>query len=354
MRTLLVELDGRGHRFYYVRLLVEYALAERRQVFLLIGDETETKAHLNLHLGRLTDRLNLIEVASPTWKDVERVARDSAADLTLVPDGDRQLLSILRRRGWRGPGRLNLLVMRAHVDPRRSQFEYRLRNSVKQTVLSMVAALPRIRLNVLRSPTWRGRSRYGFVRDPVTFEASNEDVAQVRRLWDLCPERYWFGVLGAISHRKNLPLVVEALRQISGDRALGILVAGAFTDDVASTLPAFKSQLDDVDVALRAVNRLLSDVELDAAVAAVDCVVLAHSNDGPSGLFGKALAASTRVAAAGSRSLRQGCLESPDAASWSPLDRDLLASNLANACRSDRPRSSHENSAVEFARTLLS
>ena len=100
-------------------------------------------------------------------------------------------------------------------------------------------------------------------------------------------------------------------------------------------------------------DRLLSDLELDAAIRRVDCVVLAHSNEGPSGLFGKAAAAGTRIVAAGAASLRADAGAIPEVAAWSPLDVVGLGAELDLARRKPRPDPIQGLSATDFCTALL-
>ncbi len=132
-------------------------------------------------------------------------------------------------------------------------------------------------------------------------------VANLRREWDLDDSRYWFGIIGAIDERKNVSLVMAAAQGLPPGQ-VGLLVAGRFSDATRESLREFGAELPG---GVRLVDRVLTDEELDAAVAAVDCVVLAHSNEGPSGLFGKAVRAGTRILGAGAQSLRRDCEERP-------------------------------------------
>ncbi len=349
-RLLIVELDGTGHRLYYVRLLAQEALSDGFDVHLVLGDGVEMRAGLELHLAAILPRISIHSASA--WRDVERLATNLRVSMTIVPDADRYLVTLLRRLGWQGPGRLNLLIMRATVERRGGRRPW-MRRLAKAVLMLVTSLHPRIRLRVLRSALWCGRSRYQIVRDPVDLSCTPAEVDSLRRTWNLDSDRYWFGLLGAISERKNAPLVLDALTQLSDadGRPIGLLIAGQCSPSVLESLRRHTGG----EVMLRLVDRLLTDVEMDAAVVAIDCLVLAHSNDGPSGLFGKALGAGTRVVAAGSSALKADTLVVGGGhAVWCSLSESDLAGALGQALDSCRPDAKKLPDGTTFARSLLS
>ncbi|MDQ4054998.1 MAG: glycosyltransferase [Actinomycetota bacterium] len=352
-RTLVVELDGRGHRFYLVRVVVEAALARGDSVTLLTKDHPETREHLLVHLGHLLESVELQEVVDPTWSNVERTADAVGATTTVVPEADGYLAALLRRRGWRGPGGLSLLIMRAQVPRAGGLVRWALRNALKVVIMSLIALLPRVRFRVLRSPLWRGRSVWGPAYDPVGLTSTPEEVEKLRSDWTLHGDHYWFGVLGALTPNKNLPMVVAAVCRVAQQDRVALLVAGKMSEEVEADLPQLRMQLDRAGVETRIVNRVLHDVELDAALTAVDCLVLAYGHHGPSGTLGKAMAAGTRIVAAGSSVLRQDCDAAPDAAEWCRLEPAQLTQALLRAARAGSPAPASLSGEPEFANELL-
>jgi hypothetical protein len=101
------------------------------------------------------------------------------------------------------------------------------------------------------------------------------------------------------------------------------------------------------------VDRMLEDVELDSAIAAVDCVVLAHSNEGPSGIFGKAVMSGTRLIASGASSLRQDAQAVATHATWTPLSADAIARAMGDAAAADRPAAVPDMGTARFTSALL-
>jgi glycosyltransferase involved in cell wall biosynthesis len=103
-------------------------------------------------------------------------------------------------------------------------------------------------------------------------------------------------VFGVMSMRKNAPLVLDAV--LAGSSDADLVIAGLVKPDVAEWLAGL-----DAATRTRVVVRdgfLANDV-LDRYVAAVDVVVIALTNNGPSGIMGKALAAGVPVVSAGSQ-----------------------------------------------------
>lgn len=352
-RTLVVELDGSGHRFSYVRVVVDAALERGDAVTVLTKDHSHTREHLDVHLGHLLAQVELRVHQDPGWPDVENVATEIGAATTVIPDADGYLPTLLRRRGWRGPGELSLLVMRTQVPRVAGLRRWAWRSAAKAVTISALMVLPRITVHVLRSPLWRGRSPWRPAYDPIGLSSSPTDVARLRTDWDLEPSRYWYGVLGALSPNKNLPVVVDAVCQVAATEKVGLLVAGRMWEAVAADLPELRGRLDHAGVESRIFDRILDDVELDAAVTAIDCLLLAYGHNGPSGMLGKALAAGTRVVAAGSTVLREDCRAAPHAATWCRLDTETLADALRRARTAGTPDPLELSGESEFGSKLL-
>lgn len=352
-RTLIVELNGSGHRFYYVRLIAERGLARGQQVTVLTNDADRTGELLELHLGRIRDDIEVITLANPSWPDVERIARDLDATVTIVPEADGHLVPLVRHRGWRGPGRLSLQVMRASAVRAAGFLRWIAATAVKTAAMLVLLAMPRIEVHVLRSGLWRGRSLWKPSRDPVSFVAGPADVARIRADWGLDETRTWFGVIGSVTVNKHVPLVADALVRLGDGAHYGLLVAGAVAPPVAPEIPLVRERLERIGCEFRLVDRSMDDVELDAAMAAIDCLVLAYKHRGPSGTFAKALAAGTRVLAAGSPTLKRDCAAAPDATEWTPMDEASIAAGMSRARAAGRPEARQIATEDEFAAALL-
>lgn len=350
---MIVEPTGHGHRFYLVRLLIEEALRQGYEVALLTGTGQAIRQDIDRHLSDVLVDTKVIEFDKPTWRDIERIATGLGASLTVVPEADWWVPRIAARLGWRGPGRLGLLCMRDY--PSRAQNPLRWVVATVAKVVSMVACTlaPRVRLCVLRSPLWSGRSVWRDCRDPVGLECSPEEVIALRQAWGLGDDRYWYGVVGALNTSKNIPLVTDAVLRFASERPLGVLLAGEVSDQVADEVAGCVDRLRAAGVQVVVVDRPLDRDEFDAAITAADCFVVAYSRDAPSGTFCKALAAGCRVVAAGASVLRDDCGKVPDNATWTPLELEPLANALSGAAGLPRPAPVQLAGEVEFARRLL-
>lgn len=353
MRVLIVELDGRGHRLYYVRLLAEEALRSGASVRILVGSGEHVDEVVALHLGSLRDDVEVVAAAGRGWLDIEEAARSFDADVTVVPESDSYLLSVVRRGGWRGPGRLSLLVMRPRVPAVGNRVRRAVANTVKAMVLVLLTALPRVDVRVLRSVFSDERRPWPTVADPVGLSATPQDVEALRDRWGVGTERYWFGALGAITPNKNVPMLLDQIARTKFPGPVGVLVAGGIEPSVADAIEPTRAALDDAGVPLVVIDRLLEDVELDSAISAVDCLMLAYNHLGSSGTLGKAVTAGTRVLTAGSPTLRHDAAAVGAGASWCPLEPAAVSSALAEASRAPRPEPRDLADERTFAATLL-
>jgi hypothetical protein len=100
-------------------------------------------------------------------------------------------------------------------------------------------------------------------------------------------------------------------------------------------------------------SRLLSDSELDSAIASVAVVAIAHSSEGPSGILGKAAASGVAVAAAGAVSLKED-IERLSAGTWAPLTPEAFAKALQHAVAFPRAANAGLANGRDFASSLMS
>lgn len=351
--TMIVELDGTGHRLYYVRLLLEQLRALGEPVVLVLSDRVPPDLEA-LHLRGDERPVVRVPMEAFSWAWLAREAADRHVATVVVPDADRHLASLLRAGGWRSSAELRLLLLRPPrflaVHGRRSAIAI----GIKWLVVAMLRCRPRTSVLTLESALAYS-ARSGQVPDPVSMSTTPESVGTVRERLGLDDGRYWYAVLGAVTARKNVPLVIEALSRMRSLRPAGLVVAGRIDPAVSELLVAAGEVLERHGCRLVVHDAVLSDLDLDSLVAAVDCVVLAHSNEGPSGLLGKAVSARTRVVAAGARSLRRDASFRPEEVSWAPLEIDELTQVLAEAQipRSSRSALASLPSTVDFARALI-
>lgn len=326
--VLVVEPNMEGHRFNYVRILVRECHQRRLQVSVLTT-ESGREDYLRKSEDETPPAWQLIpDGTRPGPHGIESASRRAAAGIVVVPDGDRTALAFARRAVWRGSGNLRILIMRARAQGGRFAWLAPLKSVLRQAGFTVAGAIPRVTLLTLTSALSVQDVSSTQVADPIEFAPTDEARRTLRTaLGD--DDRFWFSVAGWLDARKNIPLVLAALTDAARDtgRPLGLLLAGrqdpGLTRELASAATG--------EVKLAMINRHLTAAELDAAVEAADCMVLAHSNEGPSGIMGKAAAARTHVIAAGARTLVEDCHRLGPAAQWVELDRVALAGAAAAA-----------------------
>ena len=351
-RILVVESNPLGHRLYYVRLIVEEILARGDSAVIatsLTGSET---AEWKLHMSSLEGQIEVLERTCFSFAMITDLAKEVAAQHVVIPDGDTLALEIGRRRTWSSDFSISLLVMRERGQPFPIPGVASVKGTIKKILLFSANQVQGVRVCILKSSLWKGRSFLTIARDPVTLAGSVIERQTSADSWQLDSNRYWFGVLGAVTSRKNLPLVVEAISRLSSLN-IGLVVAGKVAEDVWDALPQLREVLTRKAIPLVVHNRLLDDLELDSLVSAVDCVVLAHSNEGSSGIMGKAAVSGTRVVAAGARSLRTDCRANPSLSVWAPLDVVALAKVLEHTSSLARPAPIGGISSRDFASVLI-
>jgi len=349
--VLILEGNGDGHRFYYVRLLADAILAEGKRPVLVTRPGQMASPQAAEFLDGLPSAFTTIEVARADVRSASRLAERTGAERIVIPDGDLHLVSLLTRRGRALP-HATALVMR-EPDLRRGQpLRPLARQWLKRITMTLAGMRRSTTVTVLKSSVWAGRSRFPVAQDPVTLAASPRDVEELRTRWGLDGGRRWFAVVGAITARKNLPMVAEAFARVA-DEGMGFVVGGAVLDGQLAEAEPHLAEARRRGARVLVVDRMLEDVELDAAIRAVDCVVLAHSNEGPSGILGKAVMSGTRLILAGAASLRRDAEAVPTHATWTPLGVEQIARAIEDASRAERPAAVPDMGTSRFTSALL-
>ena len=338
-----------GHRLKYVQLLALHALDRGMLTTLIMDTHASRSQEFRTHLKELESSVRIVGVENGSLRGLVRLSRELPSDLVLVPDGDRLAARLGLAGRWTGDGGLTLLVAR---DPRqrKSQSLYgQIKGRLKMRLLTRASRASRVRVLYLDSGL-RTESELGVdrLKDPVTITSTTQSTLMLRRDWGLDSERYWFAIVGAITARKNPRLIAESISQISHRRPVGLLMAGVVDPEVAGDLKAMSARLASSGIKFIVVDRMLSEIEIDSAIAAADCLVLAHSNEGPSGVLAKAAGTGVRVVAAGARTLERDVEILGDAAEWARLDVQTLSAALARAVDRPRPTASQGASVCNF------
>lgn len=309
----------------YVRELVERVISSGGRPVVLLSHAAITSDEYNLHLGQLQNVFELETSGSITLAHIRSTAARHDVVLTALLEAD-SFRAQVAVSGWR-IGRLSMLVMRPDSQKLTLLQLPMLRKFVK-TLLRKGAS---IRNNVTVLTLVSGTSEVvhrSEVRDPISVTGTAQERAAIAKRFGIGDGRKWFGVVGAISARKNPQLILRAACTAL-DSTAGVILAGRIDSSVDGVdLAASCDELRAKGIAVRIVDRLLEDIEVDGLLANLHCVVLAHSNEGSSGILGKASALGTLVLAAGAASLRRD-VSNLDGALWVALQDEDLADGLS-------------------------
>lgn len=306
--TVLVEPDYAGHHFQSVAVLTEH-LRPRGPVVLLtsVGALASEPAQEFLDGVDVEVREVFDAVAPPTAAMVAAVVavcRETEVSDVVLLDADQAL-----KRWWREApralrslprGRRPRVVFMLTRYPARARLTdrwlYRLK--LPKAVLAVVS---RANGSVQRVAGYAGRddTSRGIVvkrtRDPNICLAHSRDRVALRERYGLPQDRRIVGVFGVMSERRNVPMIWEAMRTAGIDADL--LLAGKQDDDVrawvADLVAANPGRIHVHDDFLP--NQMIDDL-----VACSDVAPIPLTNNGPSGIMGKAVAAGVPVVTAGS------------------------------------------------------
>lgn len=348
----------------YCRLVSELGMSLSRVIFLASCSETPASREYRTHMQSVSDKVAHIDLGplksgrpslSYQWALLARIKaitkKHPDADV-LVLEGDKFVLPLALHSV--ATPRLSVLVMRAPGSGAGTP-RARLLTVAKKLGIWLVQRRG-VDVKVL-APAMRSARSYSFrgypaAPDPVELTWTKESVNSYRSSLGLSPARRWVGVFGHVTKRKNLDLVAEAVANC-GAKQYGLLVAGVISDEERARCSASLKRLTDQGGEVVFDSRLLSDEELDSAIASVDVVAIAHTSEGPSGIFGKAIASGVGVAAAGATSLRED-VERLGIGEWSKLNPDDYARALRSAgeagSRQTLPRLANGN---DFASAVL-
>ena len=355
--VVLVEPNHLGHRYQYVKHLVRIV----DEPVLLTSTGGTATAEFAAYLGDETvETHETYSSTFPTTREIAagiaEFARNRAVDTVVVMDADQAVKRwwLEAPRAFRGlPNRPRIVFLYTRYPARLEWGDWLgWAHRVSKAGLALLAmasgSLRRVANLAGRDdehPGWLVKR----AKDPAICSAHARDRDRLRAELGLDPDLVLVGILGAISDRKNVPMVAEAVGRVGGNTRL--LLAGGLTSHVRDWLAR---QPQDVLGTLIVRDEFLSNETLDAYVAACDVVSIAQDNNGPSGIMGKTLAAGVPVLTAGSRVRErelvaagpgagrstelsvEGTVEglralARDRASFRPADRTLLATPEAFA-----------------------
>jgi glycosyltransferase involved in cell wall biosynthesis len=304
--TLIVEPDPGGHRFQAVAHVARLAARDGDVLLLTSAGATARPEFENFLAGLALDVEERFAGIHPPTADllaaIAAHARAGEVGRVVVMDADQSLkrwwyLAPRALRGLRPRPRVVFMLTRY---PARLRLADRVGWKLRLTKATLVlAAMATGSLHRVAGFAGREDLARGWLvkraRDPAICGAHARDRAALRAALGLPADRRLVGVFGVIGDRKNAPFVLDAVVAAGADADL--LLAGAVREGTGAWLdglpPALRRRVHVRD-------GFLPDDELDRYVAAADAVAIALTNNGPSGIMGKALAAGVPVVTAGS------------------------------------------------------
>ncbi len=277
-------------------------------------------------------------------------------DKIVVLDGDAVARTTFGRRRW--PAHTDLVALslrgqrpRLHRNPTRM-----LKSIVRYLIRVGLARRPRVRVITLASSSETVRAADNKVHDAVPIDCTPADIASFAadELSGVgTTSTFWFGVLGVINHRKNLPVIADALLDLADNSTVepGLVLAGSVATECQDEVLSALARLTAAGIPTRLVDNL-DDTRFDAAIGAVDVVIVAYSNDGPSGVLAKAARLGTRVVAAGSKTLRND-VERLELGAWGTLNRSGLCEAMIETARRPDPAPATQLGTAHFGPRLL-
>jgi glycosyltransferase involved in cell wall biosynthesis len=238
---------------------------------------------------------------------VERLASNVGADLVVVPHGD-ELATRLGASVRRVPCQLVLLIMR---DPRWERPAAPARwakNLLKLLLLRRADLRKNVYLVWLRHFGYSGPDRH--VVDPYVGDGGFEEIRAagraLRTRLSLSDNTFWFLVTGAVTDRKNVPLIASALSRLQRaepTRRLGLAIIGPHRTSYPIDAQSLQA-LTGGSFPIVSDDRLLSNFEMNAAISGADAVVMAYDTHSPNSTMLKARALGTKLIVAGPPSVR--------------------------------------------------
>lgn len=337
--TILVEPFPGGHRSQAVANVARVAERSSEVLIMTSRGGTQDPAFVE-YLGDLGYRT--VEVFSSELPPIRDIAREVAAvcraervDTVVVMDADQSLkrwwFEAPRAFGLRRRPRVVFMLTRYPAKLRLTDWVgWRLR--IPKATLALVAmatgSLHRVAGFAGRDDMTRGWI-VKRARDPEICGAHSRDRVALRAALDLPADRRIVGIFGGVSERKNPQLLWDAMQ--TGGIDADLLLAGGLSEGVARW--AASVEPGPLGRIITREGFLPNDL-LDQLVAASDVAALIMTNNGPSGIMGKALAAGVPVVTAGSQ-VRAREVAATDGGETAEVDAADIAAAIARALARD-------------------
>jgi len=304
--TVIVEPDPNGHRFQAVANVASVA-ARTTDVILLTSTIGADHDAFGVFLSELDLEVKpQFDAIYPPTRDMARAVADLCrthdVETVMVMDADQSLKRwwYVARQEFRGLARRPRVMFMLTRYPAKlgltDTFGWKLRLA-KGTLV--VAARATGTLHHVAGFAGRDDMSRGWLvkraRDPEICLAHSRDRFRLREELDLPQDRTIAGVFGVIEERRNAPMILDALDHAGLDADL--LLAGGIQPEIWAWLDGLS---DDRRRRVIVRDGFLPNDVMDKLVAAVDVAPIILTNNGPSGIMGKAHAAGVPVVTAGS------------------------------------------------------
>jgi hypothetical protein len=226
-----------------------------------------------------------------------RAARDGSN--VVITDADTWLLSLLavRFRTFRSV-KGSILLMRSQPNV---ELGSRARHAIKKILVGVLRRL-HSQLVISALVAVNDASQPFVVLDPVAFSPSGKGREEWLSLHGLDRAKKWLVVLGEVSERKCIGLLLDALMTDAAVQAgWGLLVIGKPSQPMLAKRLTEVSREQPGRIVFR--NAFLNDEEFDTWLSVADAMSVLYKNEGSSGVLLKCWAAGATVILGGSQSV---------------------------------------------------
>lgn len=206
---LVVEPNMSGHRFNYVRILVDFARRNAIPIALLTSPSGKDEYRAKVSGPARDVQTFVTPSATPSLTEVAEFTRIIQPHLVAFPSGDWAGLGLVSTLGWHGVGRLRILAIREFAQSGGGVWRARRKTIARKLAFALMSLQPGVRIALLASAIIQTCGFLPRLPDPIEFEPSSAVIADLQEQYGISSETYWFAVVGAIDERKNIPVVLR-------------------------------------------------------------------------------------------------------------------------------------------------
>jgi hypothetical protein len=296
----IVELNGTGHRFWYVSILIRYLseLGLRDSAQLVTRAGARATGAWQIHLDKIALSGLDVVITEDTRLEIIRSTLKQHAYL-VIPDADQWAWDLV----WAGlsaRSKIHGCALLMRPTPGAS-LASRARHLLK-SVLWRMARVVHPNLNVFHLvAASNGQGPESVVEDPVSYypQITTRESWLLRNGVD--PIKRWLVVLGELSERKSLLEIISALKMnhMQGGN-WGLLAIGRASPEMESLL---ESSMSSEDCSVHYRDCYLTDEDFDTWISVADAVAVLHKNEGSSGVLLKCWAAGAPTLVGGAKTV---------------------------------------------------